>query len=535
MDKNSENQMNRIRRFSDIIRKQAGVKAVRPDRFERFDGWLNVVNRYGTKNDSSENYEFILDTDADPQTITQFYEGDGLFAKIIDTPAEEAVKHGFSLEGLSDEQVTDFYTAALDELDWEESAITALKWSRLFGGALIVMLINDGRDLDEPVDWEHIRSIDDLRVYDRSVTEPDYRSMMNYDPRNPFDNRGSRLGMPEFYDVHSIYGSFRVHESRCLIFRNGVLPENATNAHYQFWGVPEYLRVYKAIRDAEIAHSNGPKLLERSVQPVYKMRNLAEELSTEEGENRVLRRLQPIDLARGFMNTMVIDADGEDYEFKSFQYAGVSNIVDSACNYLSAITNIPQTILFGRSPSGMNATGESDLENFYNFIERIQKRILKTNIRYLLSVIFQAGLATGEIEEIPDIKISFNPLWSMSDVEQAEFSLKKAQTESIRAQTAGAYIQMQAVSPEEVRQALAKSEEYDIETMLDDYSDEDLALFPEDEEDDPDASGDSVLSEPPAGYNQASTSAPAATKLPEDMTEDEKRETEKNIAENADA
>ena len=90
MENNTKNQIDRIRRYSDIIQKQTGIKAVRPDRFERYDGWINVVNRYGTKKDVSEQYQFALDTDVDAQTITEFYEGDGLFAKIIDPPAEEA-------------------------------------------------------------------------------------------------------------------------------------------------------------------------------------------------------------------------------------------------------------------------------------------------------------------------------------------------------------------------------------------------------------------------------------------------------------
>ena len=51
---------------------------------------------------------------------------------------------------------------------------------------------------------------------------------------------------------------------------------------------------------------------------------------------------------------------------------------------LSSLTNIPQTLLFGRSPAGMNATGESDLENWYNFVERIQKLMLKPNLLVLL-------------------------------------------------------------------------------------------------------------------------------------------------------
>ena len=93
------------------------------------------------------------------------------------------------------------------------------------------------------VAWEerstgaNIRSIDDLRVFDRSVIQPDYGSMFNYSPEDPFRTRGSRLGMPERYFVSSRYGSFTVHDSRCLVFQNGILPENTSNSIYQLWGI----------------------------------------------------------------------------------------------------------------------------------------------------------------------------------------------------------------------------------------------------------------------------------------------------------
>lgn len=51
--------------------------------------------------------------------------------------------------------------------------MTAIRWARLFGGSIAVMMINDGRGIDEPLDWRNIRSIDDIRVYDRSVIQPD--------------------------------------------------------------------------------------------------------------------------------------------------------------------------------------------------------------------------------------------------------------------------------------------------------------------------------------------------------------------------
>lgn len=541
MEKHKITQLDRIARYADLIQKQAG-KAVRP---YRADGYVNMMTRYGTQKDASEQYKFVPEDAVPDELLTMYYEGNGLFAKIIDTPAEEAIKHGFELKDVS-EAVEDFYTEALDELDWEETAMTAIKWARLFGGSLAVMLINDGRGLDEPLDWRHIQSIDDIRVFDRSVIQPDYTTLFNYDPRDPFSTRGSRLGLPEYYQIFSKYGSFTVHDSRCLVFQNGILPENTTNSIYQLWGVPEYIRLHRAIRDAEVAHRSAPKMLDRSVQPIYKMQNLAAELATEEGESKVLRRLQVIDMARGLLNSLVIDAEGEDYDFKTFQFSGINDVVSASCNMLSALSNIPQTILFGQAVGGMSSTDDTSMENYYNYVERIQRRMLKSNLRYLLSIIFQAGLATGEVDEVPKIKIKFNPLWSLSDVEQADLEQKREQTKFTRAQTAQIYVNMQAIDPSEVRQKLADSEEFDVEAMLDEYDDDEL--FPEQiaTENPVDAQGQPV--QPGTGTSifeegnfaeyvqdvsveehnadletggNAPAAAPAATKLPEDMSAEE--------------
>ena len=266
---------------------------------------------------------------------------------------------------------------ALDALEWEEKAATAIKWARLYGGSIIVMLIDDGRGLEEPLDWNNIRSIDELRVFERAVVQPDYASIYSSDPMRAVRNQASKFAMPEYYYVQSLYGSFTVHESRCLVFRNGILPERVTNPVYRFWGPPEFVRIKRAMKDAMVAHGNGPKLLDRSVQPIYKMKNLASLLAAEGGDEIVMKRLEIIDLARGILNSIAIDSDGEDWDFKSIPFSGVKDVIDTTCNMLSAVTNIPQTILFGRSPAGENSTGDSDFENYYNYIERIQKLMLK--------------------------------------------------------------------------------------------------------------------------------------------------------------
>lgn len=534
-DKKSQ-QAKRIQQYARMIEKQTG-KAVRPF---RADGYMNMMNRYGTSKDATEHYKFNPEPAVPDDLLSQFYEGNGLFAKIIDAPAEEALKRGFELDGIKDEDVTTFCYEALDELDWEETFMTAIKWSRLFGGSIIVMLINDGGGLEDPLNWKNIKSIDDLRVYDRSVIQPDYSSMFSYDPRNPYSSRGSRLGMPEYYRINSRYGSFTVHESRCLVFQNGVLPENTSNSVYQLWGMPEYVRIHKAIRDTEVAHSSAPRMLDRSVQPVYKMKDLSSLLATEEGESLVLKRLQVIDLARGLLNSLVIDSEGEDYDFRSFQFAGVSDVIDAACNFLSAITHIPQSILFGRAPSGMSDTGESDMEKWYSYVERIRKKNIKGNLRYLVSVIFQAGLYTGEVDEVPKIKIKFKPLKVLSDMEQADLDLKKAQIDQAKAQTTQIYVDMQVLDPSEVRLKLADSSEYNINTVLDEYEDEEdlmaaytgqLAEAPgqqifEEGQFNQYGSGVDVAAhdKDPGTEGSAPANAPAVTKLPQDMSAEEKEQ-----------
>lgn len=435
----------------------------------REDGYVNVLNQYGTKNDTTEQYDFAPESAVMDQKLSQMYEGDGLFAKIIDTPSNECVKHGIKFDNLSDSETQNFLFKALDDLDWEESFATAVKWSRLFGGAIIVMLIDDGGSLDQPVNWKAVKSIDELRVYERAIVQPDWNSLYRYNPEYGGRSRsGGRFGMPEYFTVMSMYGSFIVHESRCLIFRNGRLPERCTNPLYRIWGMPEYIRIRRAMRDVSIAHGDATKLLERSVQAVYSMKGLADEVTTEEGENRILKRLQTIDTSRGLMNTISIDADGESYDFKTFSFSGISSVVDVSCNLLSAITNIPQTLLFGRSPAGMSATGESDMENYYNFVERIQKTSVKPNLMRLLDVVIQAGIAAGELQEAPDFQLEFNPLWSLSDAELAQVEATKAATEKTKADTAALYCNLQVLDPQEIRRGLASSESFSVEEILTD-------------------------------------------------------------------
>ncbi len=438
------------------------------------DGYMNMLNKVGTMQDNSTAYFFGQEPISNDMRLVRLYEGNGLFAKIIDRPAEEAVKHGLDID-FGSKEISKLVDRRLDELRYEDCFTTAEKWARLYGGSIIVMLINDGGGLEEPLNMKKTTSIEEMRVFERAVVEPDYSTLYTY---NFFDSmRGQyAYGEPEWYQVYSMYGYFRVHKSRCLVFRNGRLPEQTTDSKYRYWGIPEHLRMKDPLRECISAHKDGVKLLERSAQAIYKMKGLANMLATDTGENAAIRRLQMIDMARNIINSIAIDNDGEDYDYKQLTLSGVKEVIDSTCNMLSAVTDIPQTILFGRSPAGENSTGDSDFENYYSMVKKIQSNNMKRNVRTLISLILLQAKIDGDINEIPEFEVEFAPLKEMSDNDKAEAEKQKAETDKIKADTIAVYVSIGVLDPSEAREQLAKSGDIEIADILDE---DDIQISPE--------------------------------------------------------
>lgn len=431
----------------------------------RTDGYLNMLNKVGTKQDNTTAWQYEADEFASDQKITDLYIGNGLFSKIIDRPAEDAIAKGLDLSDFGDD-ISKEIDKRLDKLGFNDAIITAEKWARLYGGSIVVMITNDGGGLEEPINWDKVQSIEELVPFERPLIQPNVYQWHYQDDIFRHD-RDRKFGQPEFYDVFSQFGQFRVHYSRCLIFRNGKVPENTKLSLYREWGIPIYHRIAKALRETTTSHEDGTKLLERSVLGVYKMKDLSQLLSTDEGEDKVIQRLQVIDMARNIINSMAIDNDGEDYSYINASMAGASDIIDRTCNMLSAVTDIPQTILFGKDPSGMDSTGDNDRDNYFQLLNRIQTNSYKAAAEKVIKVILKQMVAEGmKSEDIPDYKIKFNPMKQMSEEEQANVDSIKAGVAQTKAQTAQIYVDMQALDPSEVRAKLSEANDYEIQGIV---------------------------------------------------------------------
>jgi hypothetical protein len=68
----------------------------------------------------------------------------------------------------------------------------------------------------------------------------------------------------------------------------------------------------------------------------------------------------------------MLDVD-EEFERHEMRFANLDKVMVMYLLLCAAAADIPATRLLGREPAGMNATGESDMRNYYDRLSADQK------------------------------------------------------------------------------------------------------------------------------------------------------------------
>jgi hypothetical protein len=148
--------------------------------------------------------------------------------------------------------------------------------------------------------------------------------------------------------------------------------------------------------------------------------------------------------SKSVINAVVMDSEDEmarDYS----TVAGLPELIDRSMLGLSGTTGIPVTRLFGRSPAGLNATGENDLRNYYDLVEATQKNRLAPPIRRTVDLI----CAWKGIKKVPEF--TFNSLYQLSEEEKSKIAKTDMETRQIEATMNNTYVSMGALDADEVR------------------------------------------------------------------------------------
>lgn len=396
-----------------------------PSQTPTADSYQNLQARLGVGS-AADNLSAGASYELNPKTRQRFqleamYRGSWIVGIAVDAPADDMVAAGVDLiAGVKPNEAEDIQ-AAFDDLNiWSELA-DVIRWGRLYGGAISIILI-EGQDLSTPLRFDTIQKdqFRGLATMDRWQLQPTLGELV--------EELGPYFGKPKFYTVvadDSIRDGFRspllgrkIHYTRVIRFEGDRLPFYQRVAEMG-WGMSVLERLYDRLVAFDSTTQGAAQLVFKAHLRTLKVKGLTQILA---GPDAALQALvKRVEQVRRFQTTegmSLIDAD-DDIEHYNYSFGGLDGMMLQFAQQISGALQVPLVRLLGQSPAGLSSTGESDLRTYYDGIKRRQEKHLKFPLKFLFEIMHRSVLGR-EIE--PGFDFSFNPLWQMSDKEKADIA-----------------------------------------------------------------------------------------------------------------
>ena len=357
----------------------------------------------------------------DVELLTTAYRESWIVKRIIDMPCEDMTRAWYTLStGLSGKAVHELYRVEARHSVKQEMT-NAIRWARLYGGALAVMVIKGEEELlDQPLDldWLLPGCFQGLLVLDRSQgIEPSVELVSDLDDPD--------FGLPEWYTAEIEVGdgatrSVRIHHSRVLRFVGRELPQREMERE-NYWGASELEHIWDELMKRSATSANIAQLVFQANLTTLKIADFGESLAigTEEQKQKILAAVAQENRFRTSFGMQILNKD-DSMETHSYSFAGLSDVYEMFMMDMAGAAEIPATKLFGRSPQGLNATGEADLKNYYEMIAQLQERVLRPALEKLMPVM--AVSCWGYVPE--DLEIVFSPVMTTSAMDRAALEEK---------------------------------------------------------------------------------------------------------------
>jgi phage-related protein (TIGR01555 family) len=169
-----------------------------------------------------------------------------------------------------------------------------------------------------------------------------------------------------------------------------------------------------AVKNADATAGNIASLIFEAKIDIIRIPDFMASLGNEAYRQKLLERYTLANTAKGINGTLLLDKD-EEYESKSANLAGLTDILMAFLQIVSGAADIPVTRLLGQSPAGMNATGTSDMKNYHDRIQSMQELELSPAMRRLDECIERSA---GVVDK--DVYYRWAPLEQMSEKERAD-------------------------------------------------------------------------------------------------------------------
>lgn len=369
------------------------------------------------------------------QNISQ----NGLIRACVQTIADDMTREFIEFRGSDDaaEKITQL-NSFLGRYKVQSLFNRAISSVGYYGGALIFIDTGaTGEELEKPLIISSMsREFDKERTLKFILVDPVNVTPIEYNTNNPLKDD---YLLPTKWQV---LGQV-VHASRLIRLVDNE-PPVLLRPNYNCLGIPQAQILWDYVLHWNKSRVEAVELLEKLNLLVFKT-DIAEAVSAG-GIEELDLKIAALNRYRSNHSIVCADINTEDISNISLAIGGVREITQQALEFVAAINRTPAVKLLGISPSGFNATGESDIRNYYDYIRSKQEKF-RDAIKTIVDAIqvYEFGSIDAQID------FEFKPLC-------ADDELKKSQTAASESKYIGSLLDRNILSPEEVRSFVKNSE-----------------------------------------------------------------------------
>lgn len=389
------------------------------------DAFTNMLARLGAGTPNLlEGTEYTTERmTRDFATLNALYRESWIVRRIVDVIPADMLKNWITITSGIEPAVEKKISLALRRTQLIDKLKRGMQWGRLYGGALGIMLVkHQGNDLTTPLRLDYIMPGDfaGMLIFDRwngvspsselvdDVTDPEYSYPKYYTISDPTNG-----------------GMVQIHHSRCIRFPGNLLPYWEELSELQ-WGASVIEPVMDDLKKRDNVSWNIAQLTFMANLRVLKMEDLGQLLASTDAisQRELYNTIQAQNILMSNMGLQIMDSK-DSMETHQYTFGGLADVYQQFLMDIAGAAEMPVTKLFGRSPAGMNATGESDLQNYYDMIAEKQESYLRPILNKVLPPFIISTL--GSMPD--DFDFDFDPVAEPSDKERAE--LAKTGTDNV--------------------------------------------------------------------------------------------------------
>lgn len=350
--------------------------------------------------------------------LEMIYRGTWIGGVAVDAVAEDMTRAGIDIDSTMEPDDSARIISAFEKMQiWQELG-DAIRWSRLYGGAGAVVLI-DGQDTATPLRLDTVSKgqFKGLYTVDRYMVTPSMNDIVT-DP-------GPSYGKPATYKIVTVgtpLDGKTVHHSRFIRFEGPRLPFYQRIAEMG-WGMSIVERLYDRLVAFDSATQGAAQLVFKAHLRTMKKKGLTNILGA--GGKALEALARDIEAIRRFQTSegmTVVDAE-DDIQYATYTFSGLSDMIIQFGQQISGALQIPLVRLFGQSPVGMNATGDSDLRTYYDGVKSQQEAKLRGPMTTVLELTSRSELGAPLP---PGSNFDFVSLWQMSEKEKGDVAASLA-------------------------------------------------------------------------------------------------------------